>query len=146
MLEACTSSAAKKKQHVLQQLQKFHISEIGKTKNGCCKWKQLHPGLPSAWPFATHWPARARPSASLLPLALTSPSLWTPGARINTVWGPRRRSRAPKHSAEMPRAGKNLPKRSKPLQLRSSLMMKNLLLHKCSSVTNVIMLELPKRG
>ena len=44
--------------------------------------KATPPWSPSAWPFAKHWPARARPSASLLPLALTSPSLWTPGARI----------------------------------------------------------------
>ena len=113
-----------KQQHALQQLQKFHISEVDK------KWlpwmKAIPPWSPSAWPFAKHWPARARPSASPLSLALTSPSLWTPGARKSTVWGPRR-GKAPQHSAEMQGAGKNLPKRSKPLQLRPSLMMENLL-------------------
>ena len=106
-----------KRKHVLGQLEDFLNSEVKPKWLRCLMLTPPWP--PNAWSSAKHWPARARPSTSPWPSALTSPSPWTPGVRQQAkIW--RRRQVLPP-LGEMLSGERIIFSRSDTLHQRTSL-------------------------
>ena len=112
------------------------VAEVGRS------WPKP-PCFRSAWIFAKHCPARARPSTSPLPLVPTSPSPWTPGVR-QQAQGSRRRQ-APPPWGGMLGGERNTSRGSKTLQQWTLLKKWKLFLMR-SPVTSVTTNQPLRRG